>query len=73
MQASVESAILAYEGTRLGLFGLEQGFQVFLVTLGFWPEQPGHRGNLGRKPNYCGPACGSVHRLSSHSQKECRI
>ena len=36
----------------LGLFGSEQGFQGFLVTLGFRPEQPGHRGNLGRKTHY---------------------
>jgi hypothetical protein len=36
----------------LGLFGLEQGFQGFLVTLGFRPEQPGHRGNLGRKTQH---------------------
>ena len=37
--------------TALGLFGSEQGFQGFLVTSGFRPEQPGHRGNLGRKPS----------------------
>ena len=35
----------------LGLFGLEQGSQGFLVNLGF-REQPGHRGNLGRKTHY---------------------
>ena len=52
----------------LGLFGLEQGFQGFLVNLGFRSEQPGHRENLGRKPS-CSTACNDVgdHRLSSHS------
>ena len=45
----------------VGLFGLEQGFQGFLVSLGFRPEQPGHRANLGRE---------TIIRLSSHSQKE---
>ena len=35
----------------LGLFGSEQGFQGFLESSGFRSEQPGHRGNLGRKPS----------------------
>jgi hypothetical protein len=47
----IEQIVWALYGES-GLFGLEQGYRGFLISLGFRPEQPGHRENLGRETHY---------------------